>query len=187
MKSIAIAVVILISFLKANSVFAGLGISPSQMLVDNLLPGAHLEKTFVFSRSNYQEDLHFKVNIAGTNKDWVIVDRGDEFIVPAGEERFSIVVMFDVPQDTPVGDYSGSIRFVPQPNVNQIGPATGLSAFIQTDFKIVDKTVLTSKVGGAETIVHSKYQRMIVSLVFIFLVLIASIIIILYSRVKHKK
>ena len=147
MKIVVISVILIsLFFFKVNSVFAGLGISPAQMLIDNLSPGAHVEKTFVLSRDNYQEDLDFQVSIEGLAKDWVSVDRGDKFTIPAGEQRFSIVVSVDVPVDALVGNYSGGVRLTPlESDFTNVSALTNVSTFIQINFKIGNVQIFDNK------------------------------------------
>lgn len=132
--------------LAANTAFAGLGISPSQMITPNLSKGSHMERTFVLSRSDPKEDLYFKVTTEGQTKDWITLDKGMEFTMPAGEQRFPIVVIVNVPKDIANGEYKGGIRLVSSSKspdkIGGSGASIVLSALIQTDFTITGEQVL---------------------------------------------
>ena len=138
--------------LAANTAFAGLGISPSQMIIPNLSKGSHVERTFVLSRSDPKEDLYFKVTTEGSTKDWTTLNKGMEFTMPAGEQRFPIVVIVNIPKDIANGEYKGGIRLVSSsksPNkIGGSGASTALSALIQTDFTITGKQVLEYEISS---------------------------------------
>jgi hypothetical protein len=145
-KSIKINIFVFLYFiLIANTAFAGLGVGPTQMSSSNLSAGSHIEETFVLSRSDPEEDLNFKVITEGLTKDWITLDRGMEFTMPAGKQRYLIIVKVDVPNNIITGDYNGGIRFVSSPTslTEKVGSgsATVLSAFIQTDFSITNKQI----------------------------------------------
>jgi hypothetical protein len=140
--------------LVANTAFAGLGISPSQMITPNLSKGSHMERTFVLSRSDPKEDLYFKVTTEGSTKDWTTIDKGMEFTMPAGEQRFPIVVIVNVPKDIANGEYKGGIRLVSSSKspdkIGGSGASTALSALIQTDFTITGEQVLEYEISSIE-------------------------------------
>lgn len=125
----------------AKPVYAGLGISPSKFISDNLAKGSHIEKTFILSRSDPVDDLTFKVNMEGSTRDWVTVNKGLTFTMPSGEKRFPIIVSVDVPKDTPNSNYLGSVRFLQLPKQDgksaRNGASTVLSALIQIDLTVV--------------------------------------------------
>ncbi len=158
MKISKIASMILASILfllNADKVFAGLGISPSQMITPNLSKGSHVERTFVLSRSNPAEDLYFKVTAEGSTKDWTTLDKGMEFTMPKGQQRFSIVVIVNIPKDAANGEYKGGIRLESSSKSSDktggSGASISLSALIQTDFTITGKQVLEYEVSSIGT------------------------------------
>ena len=113
MKKVSfILVIILLTlfFLAANIVFAGFGITPSTVWNDHLLPGSHFEETIYLVQSKPEKDLLAKIEVdAPEIKDWVSIDRGFEFIIPAGNQQFPIKVIVDVPQKAEFKNYSGRI------------------------------------------------------------------------------
>ena len=133
-------------------VFAGLGISPSQMITPNLSKGSHMEKTFVLSRSDPTEDLYFKVTTEGATKDWITLDKGTEFTMPKGQQRFPILVIVNIPKDAANGEYKGGIRLESSSkSPDKTGgseASTALAALIQTDFTITGKQVLEYEISS---------------------------------------
>jgi hypothetical protein len=136
----------------AKTALAGLGISPSQMIVPNLSKGSHVERTFVLSRSDPVEDLYFKVTTEGATKDWTTLDKGMEFTMPKGQQRFPIVVIVNIPKDAANGEYKGGIRLESSSKspdkTSGSGASVSLSALIQTDFTITGKQVLEYEISS---------------------------------------
>ncbi len=149
-----ITIIITYAFLifTAKTVFAGLGISPSQMISSNLSKGSHVESTFVLSRSDPTQDFYFKVTLEGPAKDWVTLDKGMEFTMPAGQQRFPITVLVDVPKDAATGEYKGGIRMVSSSKASNAtsgnGASTALSSLIQTDFTVTGDQILAYDVSS---------------------------------------
>ena len=95
----------------ANSAQAGFGVSPPWVIAEHLLKGSHFEQTIYLVQGQPKEDLIAKVKIdESVVKDWVSIDRGMEFRIPAGIQQFPMKVLIDVPQDVELGDYKGSLR-----------------------------------------------------------------------------
>lgn len=145
-KIISILFIAVFFLLGVNTAFAGLGISPSQMIVPNLSKGAHVEQTFILSRSDPKENFYFTVTMEGATKDWTTLDKGAKFTMPAGEQRFPVTVIVNIPKDAANGNYKGGIRLVSSsksPNgISGSGASTVLAALIQTDFTITGEQVL---------------------------------------------
>ena len=108
-----LVVILLILFLfnaNANIVFAGFGITPSTVFSDQLLPGSHFEQTVYLVQSKPDKDLLAKIEIdAPEIKDWVGIDQGLEFTIPAGNQQFPVKVIIDVPQKAEFKNYEGRI------------------------------------------------------------------------------
>jgi hypothetical protein len=135
----------------ADIVFAGLGVSPSQMIVPNLSKGARLERTFILSRSDPKEDLHFTAIMEGATKDWTALDKGMNFTMSAGEKRFPITIIVNVPKDAANGEYKGGVRLVSSLDSDGIegnGASTILAALIQTDFTVTGEQILEYDVSS---------------------------------------
>jgi hypothetical protein len=155
MKLFKISTILLFSvffLMSTKTVFAGLGISPAEMVTPNLSKGSHVERTFVLSRSNPVEDLYFTVTMEGATKDWTTLDKGMEFTMPKGQQRFSIMVIANIPKDTANGEYKGGIRLVSSSKfpdkTGGSGSSTALAALIETDFTITGKQVLEYEISS---------------------------------------
>ena len=74
------------------------------------MPGSHFEETVYLVQSKPEKDLLAKIEVdAPEIKDWVSIDRGFEFTIPAGNQQFPIKVIIDVPQNAEFKNYSGKI------------------------------------------------------------------------------
>ena len=129
-----------------------MGISPSLYISPNLSKGSHIEKSFVLSRSDPIEDLYFKVTMEGATKDWTTLDKGTEFVMPKGQQRFPITVTADIPKNTADGEYRGGIRLessLKSPGkTGGNGSSVSLSALIQTDFTVSGNQILEYEVAS---------------------------------------
>ncbi|MDP2930378.1 MAG: hypothetical protein Q8N56_02095 [bacterium] len=113
MRNIGVVLVVFLLtlfFFNANIVFAGFGITPSTVWNDHLLPGSHFEETIYLVQSKPEKDLLAKIEIdAPEIKDWISIDRGFEFTIPAGSQQFPIKVIIDIPQKAEFKNYDGKI------------------------------------------------------------------------------
>jgi hypothetical protein len=107
---ILIIVSLILFLFCANIAFAGFGITPSTVWNDHLLPGSHFEETIYLVQSKPEKDLLAKIEIdAPEMKDWISIDRGFEFTIPAGSQQFPIKVIIDIPQKAEFKNYDGKI------------------------------------------------------------------------------
>ena len=109
--------VFLVMLTFANNVQAGgFGVSPPQIIADNLLKGSVYEQTVTFVQSEPDEDLQAEVIFdAPEVENWISIDRGMSFVIPKGEQQFPIKVKISVPEDAPMGKYRGFIRISTTP------------------------------------------------------------------------
>lgn len=126
MKKIGLILIIsLLILFSANSVFAGFGVSPPKVLNYHLLPGSHFEQTIYLVQGKPEKDLVAKIEIdAPEIKDWIIIDRGLEFTIPAGVQQFPITVYVDVPNNAAFKHYSGQMWIKTQPKERAEGMVT---------------------------------------------------------------
>lgn len=142
MKRIGFILVIILLFLfffNANIAFGGFGITPSTVWNDHLLPGSHFEQTVYLVQSKPEKDLLAKIEVdAPEIKDWVSIDRGFEFTIPAGNQQFPIKVIIDVPQNAEFKNYSGRIwvKTVPVAKEGEGMVTVALGAIISLNLKV---------------------------------------------------
>jgi hypothetical protein len=119
----------------------GFGITPPYVTSDQLAQNSHYEQTIILVRSNPTEDLQARVsiNVPGAN-DWISIDRGTQFILPAGTQKEPMIVSVNVPSGAKLGDYTGNIQVVVSPVA---GPAKGtvgitIGAQIDVNLRVID-------------------------------------------------
>lgn len=137
-----ILIIFLIIIFKANLVQAGLGISPSKWTEEHALPGSQIQKTFILSRSNPEQDLYFDLELQGEEiKNWLIINNQEELIALKGQTRTPINLALNIPKNTKTGDYPGFLRIKSISQDNQ-GTAVLLSALIQLNIAVTDEAIL---------------------------------------------
>ncbi|MDD5534744.1 MAG: hypothetical protein PHF10_03265 [Patescibacteria group bacterium] len=107
---------LLLAFVIAPTAKAGFGISPPYIDNENLGQGSHYEKKITLVRGDPVEDWKVEVitNVPKAD-DWITIDKGKEFIMPAGAQQVPIIFSIDVPKNAKFGEYKGSIRIKTSP------------------------------------------------------------------------
>ena len=126
----------------ARPVFADLGISPGDWTEPNAMPGQQIEKTFYLTRNDASADLNFTSQIAGDISQWVTIQNGNSFTIPAGEQQYPVKVTINVPQNAAKKEYKTTIRLnssSPSKGAGQVGVSLG--ALINIDLTVTDKQV----------------------------------------------
>lgn len=121
---------------------AGFGITPPYVQNERLTRGTVYEQKINLVRSDPTEDLkaELTINVPGA-QDWITVNRGLTFMLPAGETQVPIVVTVRVPENAEYKDYRGTIRIRTSSNaIPEGGGVTiALGAQIDVGLKVVDK------------------------------------------------
>lgn len=153
MKKIGfISVVVLMILFNANIAFAGFGISPPKVLNHQLLPGSHFEQIVYLVQSKPEKELLAKVEIdAPEIKEWINIDRGLEFIIPAGIQQFPIKISVDVPTDAEFKNYGGEIWIKTTPKEKGEGMVTvAYGGIISFDLKVSTEETFGFVVRGLD-------------------------------------
>ena len=119
----------------------GFGITPPYVTNDQLTQNSEYDQTIILVRSNPTQDLQAKVsiNVPGANN-WITIDRGTQFVLPAGTQQEPMIVSVKVPGDAKLGNYSGNIQVVVSPLA---GPSKGtvgitIGAQIDVNLQVID-------------------------------------------------
>lgn len=96
---------------------AAFGISPPFLNADHLVPGARYVQTVYLVRDIADEDLLIRVTLSLDEriKPWISVNKGLEFVIPAGTRQFPVEVAVQVPKGAGLGIYRGNISFTSAP------------------------------------------------------------------------
>jgi len=145
-----LVIVVLLTLFSANSVFAGFGVSPPKVLNRHLLPGSHFEQTIYLIQSKPEKDLLASIEIDAPDiKDWITIDRGLEFTIPAGIQQFPIKVSVNVPLEAEFKHYGGQMWVKTMPVDKGEGMVTvALGAIIALDLEVSTEQVYGFVVRG---------------------------------------
>jgi hypothetical protein len=129
---------VLIFLTCVNIAQAGFGVSPPKVLNRHLLPGSHFEQTIYLIQSKPEKDLLATIEIdAPEIEDWITIDRGLEFTIPAGAQQFPIKVDVRVPFDAEFKHYGGEMWVKTMPADRGQGMVTvALGAIITFDLTV---------------------------------------------------
>ena len=94
-----------------TTVYAGFGITPPYLRNDRLTQGSEFTQEIILVRGDPIEDLKAEItlNVPGI-QDWITIDRGNEFLLPAGEKQVAMQITVRVPDNAAYERHQGSIR-----------------------------------------------------------------------------
>lgn len=123
--------------------FAGFGITPPYVDNQRLTRGIVYKETINLVRSDPVDNLKadITINVPGA-QDWISIDRGLTFSMPAGQNLVPIVITVKVPKDAEYKEYKGAIRVRTSAEGTQPvggGVSIALGAQIDVNMKVVDK------------------------------------------------
>ncbi|MFH1187030.1 MAG: hypothetical protein V1697_02550 [Candidatus Levyibacteriota bacterium] len=119
----------LISLFFYSDVQAGFGISAPHIWNDRLVPGAHFEHKVTLTRSDPSESVKITIEMNAPDiESWITIDRGMEFIYPAGQQQFPINVIIDVPKDAGYALYEGRMTIKASPVSSQGSVSVAIGA-----------------------------------------------------------
>jgi len=153
MKKIGfISVVVLMVLFNVNIAFAGFGVSPPKVLNHQLLPGSHFEQIIYLVQSKPEKELSAKVELdAPEIKSWISIDRGMEFIIPAGVQQFPVKISIDVPMDAEFKNYGGEMWIKTTPKEKGEGMVTvAYGGIISFDLRVSTEEVFGFVVRGLD-------------------------------------
>ncbi len=115
---------ILVSFSGVPNVEAAFGISPPFLNAGHLVKGSKYVQTIYLVQDQPEQDLTIKadLDISDRIRSWITLDKGFEFVIPKGMRQFPLQVTVQVPRDTGLGSYHGSLTFTTVPG--QAGQVT---------------------------------------------------------------
>jgi hypothetical protein len=135
----------ILSILMGNAgvALAGFGITPPYVENQRLTPGSVFTQTISLVRSDPTDNLKADItmNVPGA-QDWITIDKGMEFPLPAGQNIVPIVITVKVPKNADFKEYKGAIRVrtsADGPPPEGGGVSIALGAQIDVDLKVVDK------------------------------------------------
>jgi len=132
-------------------VFAGFGVSPGAVRENRLTPGATITRTIYLVQGNPDVDVEIIAEIEARDiRDWITIDPGISFVIPAGVQQFPMGVTIQVPRDAGFGKYSGVVRVRTQPPAAKESGSVAISlgGLVDIDLTVGDDVVLEYRVKG---------------------------------------
>lgn len=123
------------------------GVSPPWINQSNLVPGSHFEKEIFLVRANAEEPLNIEAqfDVPEEIRSWFSIDKGLKFTIPAGTQKFPIIVNIDVPKGTELGFYKGFLRVRSLPKTDELkftGASIATGARIDINLTVGDNIVV---------------------------------------------
>lgn len=132
-----------LAFLCASAplAYAGFGITPPYVRTDRLTQGSEYRQEIVLVRGEPVEDLKAEISFNVPEiESWFSIDKGNEFILPKGENQVKMNVIVNVPEDAPYENFTGNIRIRTSSLDTSIsGVSIALGAQIDVDITVVDE------------------------------------------------
>ncbi len=119
--------------LPAGVTFAAFGVSPPFLNAFHLVPGATYTQTIYLVQDNPATDLTINatLNVPASIKSWISIDKGIQFVIPAGTRQFPVNITVTVPKNQTLGSYSGNIVFATAPSPSgQVSIALGANVAV---------------------------------------------------------
>lgn len=137
-------------FFTAHTVHAGFGVTPPYVSNVSLTRNSTYEQTIYLVRSDPSSDLKatISIDVPGIN-DWFTIEQGNEFLLPAGQQKVPMVVHVKVPDNAKYQQYTGNIRIktgAPDDQVAGGAVSISLGAQIDVDLTVIDKKIKDFKV-----------------------------------------
>ncbi len=129
--------------MQAQIAQAGFGISPPFVKTKKpIFPGSHFEQTVTLLRSDSEDELMARIKVdAPEIADWISIEQGTEFELPANQLQVPMHVIVDVPDDAEIGNYQGylNIQIVPKQRSLDGGVAIALGARVDIELTVTDE------------------------------------------------
>ncbi len=123
----------------ASPASAGFGVSPPRIKNHQLTPGSIYPVKIMLLRSSAEEDLRAVVKFTAQEMEpWIKIDKGEEFVLPAGELQVPMTVTFNIPKNAELGNYTGNINIKVLPKDGGSGVSIALGARIDIDIALTN-------------------------------------------------
>ncbi len=147
-RSVILGIAVL--FVCAQTTYAGFGVTPPYVTNVSLTRNSVYEQTIYLVRSDPTADLKatISIDVPGINE-WFVINEGNEFILPRGEQKVPMTVKVTVPDDADYKQYTGNIRIktgAPDDQVQGGAVSISLGAQLDVDLTVIDKKIKDFKV-----------------------------------------
>lgn len=139
-KSLIAVIILLGTLAVVRPIFAGFGISPPYVKNQQLVPGSKYEQQIVLLRSSAEDDLKATIKVNAPDiASWIVLNQGEEFVLPKGQVQVPMTVTVTVPPNAPLGNYKGSLNIrISSLKENAGGVAIALGARADIDLTVTN-------------------------------------------------
>lgn len=142
---ISVSALLLFLILGIELSYAGFGVTPPYVRNTSLTRNSVYEQQILLVRGDPTVPLKAEVMIdAPEVEDWLQIQEGMEFELPAGEQKVPMTVRVQVPDDAEFKRYTGAIRVKTGPVDDQFAAGAvniSLGAQIDIEFNVIDKEI----------------------------------------------
>lgn len=137
-------------FLFAHTTYAGFGVTPPYVTNVSLTRNSVYEQTIYLVRSDPTTPLKATISVDVPEiNEWIVINEGNEFLLPQGEQKVPMTVKITVPKDADFKQYKGNIRIktgAPDDQVTSGAVSISLGAQLDVDLTVIDKKIKDFKV-----------------------------------------
>lgn len=129
---------------------AGFGITPPYVHNSSLTRNSVYEQEILLVRSDPDTELQAEIRLDAPGfEDWIEIEQGFTFPLPAGATKVPMNVRVTVPDNAKFADYKGNIRIKtgPAPGADvSAGVSISLGAQVDIDLTVIDKEIFDFRV-----------------------------------------
>jgi len=131
----------LIFLVGPQQALAGFGITPPYFRSDTLTRGSVFTQEIILVRGDPVDDLKAEISINVPEADeWITINPGLEFTLPAGAQQFPIEVTIRVPENARYDTYTGNFRIrTSSLGGSKSGVSIALGAQVDVNLEVVDQ------------------------------------------------
>ena len=118
-----------------------IGVSPGNVLFDNMLKGGYAERTVRIS-TNSNEDIIARLDISGEIADWLRLEPDNKTFIMSSKKPYELKLIIETPDDARSDSYSGGIEFV----IESFGDITGRAGgFVKPGVRLLINAVVSDE------------------------------------------
>lgn len=139
---ILLLVTLMLLLLPANTLANTVGLTPSRLYLDNLLPGSYLEKD-IFLQNPSKDNLTVTLIKKGQAADWVTLSIPNKVNLDDSQDIIPIKTYIQIPDDASYEKHNGTITFIFSKEQKEgLSASAGLTLYLRFD---VQKEIYTKQ------------------------------------------
>jgi len=141
MKNKLIVLIFLLAIISPVANAVSIGVSPGNVLFDNMLKSGYAERTVKVS-TNSNEDITAHLSVNGEITDWLRIEPDNKTFKLSSTKPYKLKLIIETPDDARSDSYSGGIEFV----IESFGDITGRAGgFVKPGVRLLINAVVSDK------------------------------------------